>query len=205
MGEGPLDPARAIPDLQPGSRSARRRAHSRAGAPRRQALKRSARRSRSTCTSPTSASRGDCPSRHLGWKRHFSLWTLGHVAPEQIEGRGSRCAGGRLLARLSSVRVPDRDAPYPRDSELAVLWAHLNDPPPPPAPPGEGDGEGTGEAAGGALRHVRPSSSRPLARRWGSAEAGATASCSSWLAWVQSSLRARSQPASCSRWATADR
>ena len=54
-------------------------------------------------------------------------------APGADRGRRGRRPRRRLLARLPALRVPDRRGALPRDSELAVLWAHLYDPPPSPA------------------------------------------------------------------------
>ena len=69
-----------------------------------------------------------------GLEATLSLGTPAYVAPEQIEGgevdgRADLYSLGCLLYECLTG-----EAPYPRDSELAVLWAHLNDPP--PAPPG---------------------------------------------------------------------
>jgi serine/threonine protein kinase/sugar lactone lactonase YvrE len=63
-----------------------------------------------------------------------SLGTPAYVAPEQIEGeevdgRADVYSLGCLLHECLTG-----EAPFPRESELAVLWAHLNDPP--QAPPG---------------------------------------------------------------------
>ena len=58
------------------------------------------------------------------------LGTIDYVAPEQIEGgpvdgRADQYAlGGVLFECLTGV------VPFRRDSELAVLWAHVHDPPP---------------------------------------------------------------------------
>jgi tRNA A-37 threonylcarbamoyl transferase component Bud32/streptogramin lyase len=62
----------------------------------------------------------------------LSLGTPAYVAPEQIQGdevdeRADVYSLGCLLHECLTG-----EAPYPRDSELAVLWAHLNDPPPQP-------------------------------------------------------------------------
>jgi serine/threonine-protein kinase len=58
------------------------------------------------------------------------LGTIDYVAPEQIEGgevdgRADQYALGCVLFECLTGTVPFR-----RDSELAVLWAHVNDPPP---------------------------------------------------------------------------
>ena len=60
----------------------------------------------------------------------LSLGTPAYAAPEQIaggsvDGRADVYALGCLLYECLTGKVP-----YPRSSELAVLFAHLNDPPP---------------------------------------------------------------------------
>jgi len=57
--------------------------------------------------------------------------TVDYIAPEQIEGRrvdarADVYALGCVLYEMLSGTVP-----FPRDSELAKLYAHVNDPPPP--------------------------------------------------------------------------
>jgi YVTN family beta-propeller protein len=59
-----------------------------------------------------------------------SLGTPGYVAPEQIaggevDGRADEYSLACLLYECLTGEVP-----FPRDSELAALWAHINDPPP---------------------------------------------------------------------------
>jgi len=59
-----------------------------------------------------------------------SLGTPAYVAPEQtqgdeVDGRADVYSLGCVLYECLSGRVP-----YPKDSELAVLWAHLTEPPP---------------------------------------------------------------------------
>ncbi len=71
--------------------------------------------------------------RAPGLEPTFSVGTPAYVAPEQIEGedvdgRADVYSLGCLLYECLTG-----EAPYPRDSELAVLWAHLHDPPPAPA------------------------------------------------------------------------
>jgi predicted Ser/Thr protein kinase len=58
------------------------------------------------------------------------MGTVDYAAPEQIEGKPVDGAAdgyslGCLLHECLSGEVP-----YPRDSELAVLWAHVHEPPP---------------------------------------------------------------------------
>jgi YVTN family beta-propeller protein len=59
------------------------------------------------------------------------LGTIDYVAPEQVEGgkvdgRADQYSLGCMLFECLTGTVPFR-----RDNELAVLWAHVNDPPPP--------------------------------------------------------------------------
>jgi streptogramin lyase len=65
-----------------------------------------------------------------GLEATFSLGTPAYVAPEQIQGDdvGERADVYSLGCLIYECLTGE--APYPRDSELAVLWAHLNDPPP---------------------------------------------------------------------------
>jgi YVTN family beta-propeller protein len=63
----------------------------------------------------------------------LSLGTPAYVSPEQIEGgevdgRADLYSLGCLLYECLT-----RAAPFPRDSELAVLWAHLQEQPPKPS------------------------------------------------------------------------
>jgi YVTN family beta-propeller protein len=74
-------------------------------------------------------------TRRIGGARGLTvsgqvLGTIDYVAPEQVEGgpvdgRADQYAlGGVLFECLTGV------VPFRRDSELAVLWAHVHDPPP---------------------------------------------------------------------------
>jgi YVTN family beta-propeller protein len=74
-------------------------------------------------------------TRRVGGARRLTvsgqvLGTIDYVAPEQIEGgpvdgRADQYSLGCVLFECLTGVVPFR-----RDSELAVLWAHVNDPPP---------------------------------------------------------------------------
>jgi serine/threonine-protein kinase len=64
----------------------------------------------------------------------LSLGTPAYVAPEQIEGAEVDAQADVYSLGCLLHECLTGEAPYPRESELAVLWAHLNDPP--PSPPG---------------------------------------------------------------------
>jgi YVTN family beta-propeller protein len=74
-------------------------------------------------------------TRRVGGARRLTvsgqvLGTIDYVAPEQVEGgqvdgRADQYSLGCVLFECLTGGVPFR-----RDSELAVLWAHVNDPPP---------------------------------------------------------------------------
>jgi serine/threonine protein kinase len=75
-------------------------------------------------------------TRRVGGARRLTvsgqvLGTIDYVAPEQVEGgpvdgRADQYALGCVLFECLTGEVPFR-----RDTELAVLWAHVHDPPPP--------------------------------------------------------------------------
>lgn len=61
------------------------------------------------------------------------IGTVDYIAPEQIEGR--KVDGRADLYSLACVLYEclTGKVPFPRDSELAVLWSHVNDEPPKPS------------------------------------------------------------------------
>src|SRR5262249_48690104 len=70
-------------------------------------------------------------STEAGEDDELSVGTPAYVAPEQIEGdsvdgRADQYALGCLLYECLTG-----SAPFERDSDLAVLWAHVQEPPPP--------------------------------------------------------------------------
>jgi serine/threonine protein kinase len=75
---------------------------------------------------------------------HF-VGTIDYMAPEQIEGGDvDRRADVYALAGLVYQCLTGM-VPFPKDTEMAVLWAHMNEPPPPassrnPAIPAAADG-----------------------------------------------------------------
>lgn len=64
----------------------------------------------------------------------LSLGTPAYVAPEQIEGEEADSPADVYSLGCLIYECLTGEAPYSRESELAVLWAHLNDSP--PSPPG---------------------------------------------------------------------
>ena len=56
--------------------------------------------------------------------------TPGYVAPEQIEGRGVDHRADVYALGCILYNCLSGDVPYPRDSTVASLWAHLKEPPP---------------------------------------------------------------------------
>ena len=74
-------------------------------------------------------------TRRVGGARRLTvsgqvLGTIDYVAPEQVEGgavdgRADQYSLGCVLFECLTGEVP-----FQRDGELAVLWAHVNDPPP---------------------------------------------------------------------------
>ena len=60
----------------------------------------------------------------------FSLGTPAYVAAEQIEGGEVDARADVYSLGCVLYECVTGEPPYPRESELAVLWAHLNDPPP---------------------------------------------------------------------------
>jgi serine/threonine protein kinase len=59
--------------------------------------------------------------------------TLDYVAPEQISGGGVDARADVYALGCLLFKLLTGDVPYPRDSEAARLYAHLNDPPPAPS------------------------------------------------------------------------
>ena len=114
------------------SRRARRRAPPRARAPRRQAAQRP---DRATATEDHAYLTDFGLTKHARRRgRHHAhgqfVGTPDFVAPEQIRGeradaRADVYALGAVLFHALTGRVP-----FPRDSELAKMYAHLSDPPP---------------------------------------------------------------------------
>jgi serine/threonine-protein kinase len=58
------------------------------------------------------------------------LGTIDYVAPEQIEGKAVDARADVYALGCVLHECLTGEVPFARDSDLAVLWAHVNDPPP---------------------------------------------------------------------------
>ena len=56
--------------------------------------------------------------------------TIDYVAPEQIEGRAVDARADIYALACVLYHALSGHVPYPRDSDVATMWAHLNDVPP---------------------------------------------------------------------------
>ena len=56
--------------------------------------------------------------------------TIDYVPPEQIAGGPIDRRADVYSLGLRALRVPDGERPFERESELALVYAHLNEPPP---------------------------------------------------------------------------
>ncbi len=65
--------------------------------------------------------------------------TPGYVAPEQIEGKAVDHRADIYALGCILYNCLSGDVPYPRDSTIASLWAHLKEPPPKLSDPGMSD------------------------------------------------------------------
>ena len=107
--------------------------------------------------------------------------TIDYMAPEQIEGGEVERADGRLRARLPFYQCVTGRVPYDRESEAAVLWAHMKEDFEPasqvrpglPAAPRRRDRQGDGEEPRTSGSRRARSSSAPALRRPKPGRAGA--------------------------------
>ncbi len=59
------------------------------------------------------------------------MGTLDYISPEQIEGRPVDGRTDQYALACSAFEMLSGSLPYGRDQSLAILWAHLSEPPPP--------------------------------------------------------------------------
>ena len=122
-------------DPDPDRRRARRRARARTGPPRRQAREHpDLRRDRAHARLPDRL-RADQAPGSTGSLTGTGLWvgTADYVAPEQIQGhaidgRADIYSLGCVLYEMLTGEVA-----YPKDGDIAKLWAHISNPPPQPS------------------------------------------------------------------------
>ncbi|HJP65379.1 MAG TPA: serine/threonine-protein kinase [Actinomycetota bacterium] len=58
------------------------------------------------------------------------MGTVDYVAPEQVQGSGVTGAADQYSLGCVAYECLTGSSPYPKESDVAVLWAHVNDPPP---------------------------------------------------------------------------
>jgi Protein kinase domain/Domain of unknown function (DUF929) len=74
-------------------------------------------------------SKGALPSAELTRSGQY-LGTAAYSAPEQIEGRTVDGRTDQYALACAAFEMLSGEAPFLRDQELAVIWAHLSQPPP---------------------------------------------------------------------------
>ena len=121
-------------DLLADRRRPRRRPRTRARPPRRQALQRPARRARARLSGRLRPDADGSPTQAPGFESGLSLGTPAYVAPEQIEGNEVDGRADQYSLACLLHECLTGEPPFPRGSEAATLFAHLEEPP--PAPPG---------------------------------------------------------------------
>ena len=109
------------------------------------------------------------------------MGSVGYVAPEQIENRPIDARADVYSLGCVLYECLAGTQPYPRDTEMATLYAHVQAPPPSlaEAPPGApaGDRRGHRQGAGQGSRGTLPErrGPRPGADRRGHARRGRAA------------------------------
>ena len=92
--------------------------------------------------------------------------TIDYIAPEQIEGAKPDGRGDQYALACVLFECLTGHPPFPRDEEISVMWAHLQDEPPtvtaarPELPARHRRRHRAGDVQGAARRATRP------ARRW---------------------------------------
>ena len=76
-----------------------------------------------------------------GFNAGLSLGTPAYVAPEQIEGKDVDGRADQYSLACLLHECLTGEPPFPRGSEAATLFAHLEEPPPAPARPRAGDAQ----------------------------------------------------------------
>jgi serine/threonine protein kinase len=74
-------------------------------------------------------SKGALSSAGLTGAGHF-LGTANYVAPEQIQGTGVDGRADQYALACAAFELLAGEAPFQRDEGMAVIWAHLYQPPP---------------------------------------------------------------------------
>ena len=108
------------------------RPRTRARAPRRQALQRPARRARARLSRRLRPHAG-LSDQAPGFEAGLSLGTPAYVAPEQIEGKEVDGRADQYSLACLLHECLTGEPPFPRGSEAAALFAHLEEAPPPSA------------------------------------------------------------------------
>ena len=114
--------------------------------------------------------------------------TVAYIAPEQIEGAGVDARSDVYSLGCVLFECLTGEPPYDRDSELAVLYAHLNEPPPRPSARRAGAAAGLRrrrgrravEGAGRAPARAAATSPAPRARLCTARRSGTAEGAAGW-------------------------
>ena len=130
--EGALEPERAVALIEDVAAGLDEAHAAGADPPRRQAGEhpRGRRRGRALCD--FGLAKHTARAESLTGERML-VGTLAYIAPEQIEGAGVDARADVYALGCVLYECLTGEPPFDRDSELAVLYAHLNEPPPRPS------------------------------------------------------------------------
>ena len=151
--EGGLEPAQALALLRAGGGGARRRPRARASSTATSSPRTSSSPRAATATWPTSGSPSDAADRS-------DLTLTGQSSARSTTPRPSRSRASTVDGRADVYSLGcllyeclTGSVPFPKDSDLAVLWAHVNEPPPglDAYPPSTGGEAGARQAPGRPL------------------------------------------------------